>query len=146
MLPKVSSYVCSLPQIAQGKILEVSRGVMCQDERVRLDFEACIVPIALVMGNCVVLKPSEQVPLTMYRVADLMIEAVNGCVEAVNALITKRFVRYFSPVAKVLSSRCQPLNQGWSEKSFNCITLLRGRVCCTSELRWMFGSTMHGII
>ena len=91
-------FVCSLPQ------WQVTRGVMCQDERVPLDFEACIVQIALVMGNCVMLKPSEKVPLTMYRVAELMVEAlfrkgvfnmVNVSVEAVNALITKRLVRCF---------------------------------------------------
>ncbi len=47
-------------------------------------------------GNCAVLKLSEKVPLTMYPVAELMIEAgfpkgvfniVNGSGEAVNALI-----------------------------------------------------------
>jgi len=131
-------YACSLPQMAQGKILEVSRGVMCQDKRVPLGVVACIVPfnfpfmvpmwtvpIALVMGNCVVLKPSEKVPLTMYRVAELMIEAgfpkgvfnmVNGSVEAVNALIDHKEVRAVtfvgsSPVAKIVSSRCQALNK-----------------------------------
>ena len=67
-------FVCSLPHMAQGKILEVSRGVMYQDERIPLDFEAYIVPIALVMVNCVVLKPSEKVPLTMYRVAELWLK------------------------------------------------------------------------
>ena len=91
-------FVCSLPHMAQGKILEVSRGVMYQDERIPLDFEAYIVPIALVMVNCVVLKPSEKV------LAKLMVEAffrkgvfdmVNVSVEAVNALITKRLVRCF---------------------------------------------------
>ena len=33
------------------------------------------VPIALVMGNCVVLKPSEQDPLTHQRVLQLAAEA-----------------------------------------------------------------------
>ena len=32
-------------------------------------------PIALVTGNTVVLKPSEKVPLTMYRVIELLEEA-----------------------------------------------------------------------
>jgi acyl-CoA reductase-like NAD-dependent aldehyde dehydrogenase len=33
------------------------------------------VPIALGTGNCVILKPSEKVPLTMARVCELMAEA-----------------------------------------------------------------------
>ena len=95
--------------MAQGKILEVSRGVMCHDKRVPLGLVACIVPfnfqsvvliwtvpIDLVIGNCVVLKLNEKVPLTMVPVAELMIEAgfpklvfamVNGSGESVNALI-----------------------------------------------------------
>merc|ERR1719203_2149761 len=81
-------WACSLPQIAQGRILPVSGGISCRDDRVPLGVVASIVPfnfplmvpmwtspIALVMGNCVVLKPSEKVPCTMRRVCDLMIEA-----------------------------------------------------------------------
>lgn len=33
------------------------------------------IPIALVAGNCVILKPSEKVPLTMQRAAELLFEA-----------------------------------------------------------------------
>ena len=53
-------------------------------------------PIALVMGNTVVLKPSEKVPLTMRRVAELVKEAgfpdgvfnmVQGTREVVEGLI-----------------------------------------------------------
>ena len=33
------------------------------------------VPIALTAGNCVIVKPSEKVPLTMRRVAQLLAEA-----------------------------------------------------------------------
>ncbi|CAN0476702.1 unnamed protein product [Scytosiphon promiscuus] len=33
------------------------------------------VPIALTAGNCVILKPSEKVPLTMRRVGQLLQEA-----------------------------------------------------------------------
>ncbi|CAN0522878.1 unnamed protein product, partial [Laminaria digitata] len=33
------------------------------------------VPIALTAGNCVIVKPSEKVPLTMRRVAQLLTEA-----------------------------------------------------------------------
>lgn len=33
------------------------------------------IPIALTVGNCVILKPSEKVPTTMQRIAALMKEA-----------------------------------------------------------------------
>ena len=80
-------YAASLPQLVQGKIEMVSRGVMCQDMREPVGVVACVVPfnfpvmvpmwtvpIALTMGNCVILKPSEKVPLAMHRVARLMAE------------------------------------------------------------------------
>ena len=67
-------YACSLPQVVQGRTLQVSRGITCQEVRDPLGVVACIVPfnfpvmvplwtipIALTMGNCVILKPSEKV-------------------------------------------------------------------------------------
>ena len=108
-------YACSLPQLAQGRQLQVSSAVACQDRRDPLGVIASIVPfnfpfmvpmwtlpIALVMGNTVVLKPSEKVPLTMWRVMDLLKEAglpdgvvnvVNGGGECVEALIDHPDVR-----------------------------------------------------
>lgn len=102
-------YACSLPQLAQGNTLKVSSQVSCQDRRDPLGVVASIVPfnfpfmvpmwttpIALVMGNCVILKPSEKVPLTMRRVVELMKEAgipdgvfsmVQGKKDAVEAII-----------------------------------------------------------
>ncbi|KAI9359207.1 Aldehyde/histidinol dehydrogenase [Zopfochytrium polystomum] len=83
-------YAISLPQLIQGKILDVSRGVTCRDMRLPLGVVASIriaqftgmlgcpmwtLPIALTLGNTVVLKPSEKVPLTMTRVASLLREA-----------------------------------------------------------------------
>ena len=79
-------YACSLPQLAQGRILTVSGGgVECRDRRDPLGVVASVVPfnfpfmvpmwtipIALVLGNTLVLKPSEKVPLTMHRVASLL--------------------------------------------------------------------------
>lgn len=53
-------------------------------------------PIALVLGNAVILKPSEKVPLTMRRIADLFQQAgfpdgvfniIQGTKDAVNAII-----------------------------------------------------------
>lgn len=83
------------------------------------------VPIALVMGNTVILKPSEKVPLTMRRVADLIEEAgfpsgvfnmIQGTREAVEAIIDHPNVKAVtfvgsSPVAKSVSTRCRALNK-----------------------------------
>jgi len=108
-------YACSLPQLAQGKTLRVSGAVSCCDRRDPLGVVASIVPfnfplmvpmwtvpIALVTGNCVVLKPSEKVSLTMRRVAELFKEAgfpdgvfnmVQGTREAVESLIDHKDVK-----------------------------------------------------
>ena len=108
-------YACSLPQLAQGKTLRVSGAVSCCDRRDPLGVVASIVPfnfplmvpmwtvpIALVTGNCVVVKPSEKVPLTMRRVAELFKEAgfpdgvfnmVQGTREAVESLIDHKDVK-----------------------------------------------------
>mmetsp|Transcript_11203 Transcript_11203/g.21369 ORF Transcript_11203/g.21369 Transcript_11203/m.21369 type:complete len:534 (-) Transcript_11203:274-1875(-) len=131
-------YACSLPQLAQGRTLKVSSEVSCQDRRDPLGVVASIVPfnfpfmvpqwtvpIALVMGNTVVLKPSEKVPLTMRRTAELMKEAgipdgvfnmVQGTREAVEALIDHEDVRAVtfvgsSPVASIVANRCRSLNK-----------------------------------
>ena len=78
------------------------------------------VPIALTVGNCVVLKPSEKVPMTFSFVCDLIKEAgyppgvfntVNGeGAEVVNALIDHDDVRAITfvgstPVARLVSNR-----------------------------------------
>src|SRR5690606_35933910 len=99
-------WAISLPSAATGRILEVSRGITCQERRDPLGVVASIVPfnfpimvpmwfafllfsflvflshffllnnrtipIALTSGNCVILKPSEKVPMTMSRVAFLL--------------------------------------------------------------------------
>lgn len=131
-------YACSLPQLAQGRTLKVSGEVTCIDRRDALGVVASIVPfnfpfmvpmwtvpIALVMGNTVVLKPSEKVPLTMHRVADLFEKAgfpsgvfnmVQGTREAVEAIIDHPSVKAVtfvgsSPVAKIVSQRCRALDK-----------------------------------
>mmetsp|Transcript_19060 Transcript_19060/g.28265 ORF Transcript_19060/g.28265 Transcript_19060/m.28265 type:complete len:532 (+) Transcript_19060:79-1674(+) len=131
-------YACSLPQLMQGKIDRVSGQVTCQDRRDALGVVASIVPfnfpfmvpfwtlpIALVTGNCIVLKPSEKVPLTMYKVIELfekagfpkgVINMVNGTKDCVQALIDHPNVKAVtfvgsSPVAKIVSDRCHSLNK-----------------------------------
>ncbi|KAF9992880.1 hypothetical protein BGZ65_011685, partial [Modicella reniformis] len=92
-------YALSLPQVAQGNNLEVSRGITCYDTRVPLGVVASVVPfnfpvmvpmwtlpIAIAMGNTMVLKPSEKVPFTMTKVVELLKEAglPDGVVNLVN--------------------------------------------------------------
>jgi acyl-CoA reductase-like NAD-dependent aldehyde dehydrogenase len=83
------------------------------------------VPIALVMGNTVILKPSEKVPLTMNRVADLFVQAgfpegvfnmVQGTRDSVEAIIDHPDVKAVtfvgsSPVAAMVSQRCRMLHK-----------------------------------
>uniref|UniRef100_A0A7S3P999 methylmalonate-semialdehyde dehydrogenase (CoA acylating) n=1 Tax=Amphora coffeiformis TaxID=265554 RepID=A0A7S3P999_9STRA len=126
-------YACSLPQLAQGRSLQVSGQVFCEDRREPLGVIASIVPfnfpcmvpmwtlpIALVMGNTVILKPSEKVPMTMHKVASLIEKAgfppgvfnmVQGTKVAVQSLIQNPVVKAVtfvgsSPVAKIVKEGC----------------------------------------
>ncbi len=81
-------FACSLPQVAHGEILEVSRGVDCRIDRWPLGVVASITPFnfpnmvpnwtipnAVALGNAMILKPSELVPLSAIRIAELLREA-----------------------------------------------------------------------
>jgi acyl-CoA reductase-like NAD-dependent aldehyde dehydrogenase len=162
-------YACSLPQLAQGNSLKVSGAVTCVDRRDPLGVVASIVPfnfpfmvpmwtlpIALVMGNTVVLKPSEKVPLTMYRVAKLFEDAgfppgvfnmVQGSREAVKSLVDHPSVKAVtfvgsSPVAKIISDRCRALDKrctalgGTFRTTQNEIRIKQScpRICCFALL------------
>jgi malonate-semialdehyde dehydrogenase (acetylating)/methylmalonate-semialdehyde dehydrogenase len=105
---ELTEFACSLPQITAGEVLEVSRGVECRIEKYPLGVVAAIVPFnfpsmvphwsipnALALGNCMVLKPSEKVPLSAGRIAALLAEAglppgvfniVHGAREVVEAI------------------------------------------------------------
>jgi malonate-semialdehyde dehydrogenase (acetylating) / methylmalonate-semialdehyde dehydrogenase len=85
---ELCEFAVSLPQITSGEVLEVSRGVECRVERYPVGVVASITPFnfpnmvpnwtipnALVLGNCMVLKPSELVPLSANRIAALLQEA-----------------------------------------------------------------------
>jgi malonate-semialdehyde dehydrogenase (acetylating)/methylmalonate-semialdehyde dehydrogenase len=85
---ELTEFATSLPQLMAGEILEVSKGVECRTERVAVGVVASIVPFnfpvmvpnwtlpnALALGNCMILKPSEKVPLSMGRIALLLKEA-----------------------------------------------------------------------
>jgi len=105
---ELTEFACSLPQIAAGEVLEVSRGVECRIERFPLGVVASITPFnfpnmvpnwtipnAIALGNCMILKPSELVPLSSIRIAELLREAglpegvfqvVNGGKDVVEAI------------------------------------------------------------
>ena len=126
-------WACSLPQLAQGKHLKVSNGIHCHEVVEPLGVVASVVPfnfpimvplwtvpIALTMGNCVILKPSEKTPFTMARCAQLFHEAgvppgvfqvVHGAVDAVLGLCDHPRVEALtfvgsSRVAKLVAARC----------------------------------------
>jgi malonate-semialdehyde dehydrogenase (acetylating)/methylmalonate-semialdehyde dehydrogenase len=105
---ELTEFACSLPQLVTGEILEVSKGVECRTEHVPLGVVASIVPFnfpsmvpnwtlpnAIALGNCMIMKPSEKVPLSCGRIAQLLKEAglpdgvfniVHGDVEIVEAI------------------------------------------------------------
>jgi malonate-semialdehyde dehydrogenase (acetylating)/methylmalonate-semialdehyde dehydrogenase len=105
---ELTEFATSLPQLVTGEILEVSKGVECRTEHVPLGVVASIVPFnfpsmvpnwtlpnAIALGNCMIMKPSEKVPLSCGRLALLLKEAglpdgvfnvVHGNVEIVNAI------------------------------------------------------------
>ncbi len=85
---ELTEFACSLPQITAGEVLEVSRGVECRVERFPVGIVASITPFnfpnmvpnwtipnAIALGNCMILKPSEMVPLSAGRIAELLREA-----------------------------------------------------------------------
>ena len=85
---ELTEFACSLPQLVSGEVLEVSRGVECRVERYPVGVVASIVPFnfpnmvpnwtlpnALALGNCMILKPSEMVPLSSMRLAEILREA-----------------------------------------------------------------------
>lgn len=85
---EVTEFACSMPQLTSGEILEVSRGVECRIDRYPVGVIASITPFnfpamvpnwtipnALVLGNTMILKPSELVPMSSCRLAELLKEA-----------------------------------------------------------------------
>jgi malonate-semialdehyde dehydrogenase (acetylating)/methylmalonate-semialdehyde dehydrogenase len=123
---------CSLPNLAAGTHLEVSRGVRCEVVDEPLGVVAGVTPFnfpfmvplwmlpqALVGGNAFVLKPSERVPLATQRLAAILAEAglpagvlnlVQGGREVVEALCDHPGIRALgfvgsTPVARAVYGR-----------------------------------------
>jgi malonate-semialdehyde dehydrogenase (acetylating)/methylmalonate-semialdehyde dehydrogenase len=85
---ELCEFATSLPQIIPGEVLEVSRGVECRVERYPVGVVASIAPFnfpnmvpnwtipnAIALGNAMILKPSEQVPLSAGKLAELLKQA-----------------------------------------------------------------------
>jgi malonate-semialdehyde dehydrogenase (acetylating) / methylmalonate-semialdehyde dehydrogenase len=133
-------WAIGLPSSAHftGRFLEVGTGVTCRDERVPLGVVASIVPfnfpimvpfwtipIALATGNCIILKPSEKVPLTLSFLAPLFAEAgfpdgafqlLHGGQDTVRALCSHEDIQAVSfvgssKVAEAVAVQCQQLGK-----------------------------------
>ena len=85
---ELTEFAVSLPQLTQGEILEVSKGVECRTEHSALGVVASIVPFnfpsmvpnwtipnAIALGNTMILKTSELVPLSALKIAELLKQA-----------------------------------------------------------------------
>ena len=105
---ELTEFACSIPQLVGGEIMEVSKGVECRIEKKPLGVVASIAPFnfphmvphwtipnAIALGNCIILKPSELVPISAIRIAEMLKEAglpdgvfnvVNGDKEIVEAI------------------------------------------------------------
>jgi malonate-semialdehyde dehydrogenase (acetylating)/methylmalonate-semialdehyde dehydrogenase len=129
---ELCEFAVSLPQIIVNEIQEVSKGVECRIERKPLGVVASITPFnfpnmvphwtlpnALVLGNTMVMKPSEVVPLSTVRMAELLKEAglpdgvfnvVNGEKDVVEAICDHPDIKAVSfvgstKVAKIVYKR-----------------------------------------
>ena len=82
---ELTEFACSMPQIINDEIQEVSKGVECRSSHLPVGIVASITPFnfpimvpmwtipnALVLGNCMILKPSEQTPLGALKIAELL--------------------------------------------------------------------------
>ncbi len=124
---EVVDFALSLPNLDAGGAQEVSRGVTCEIRREPLGVVAGITPfnfpamvpmwmfpIALVLGNAFILKPSEKVPMAACRLGEWMLDAgfepgifsiAQGDREAVHALCDHPAVRALGFVGSTPAAR-----------------------------------------
>lgn len=129
---ELTEFACSMPQMISNEVQEVSRGVEVRIDRKPLGVVASIVPFnfpnmvphwtvpnAIVLGNCMILKPSEVVPLSSMRMAELLRDAglpdgvfnvVNGGKDIVEAICDHPEIKAVSfvgstKVAKIVYER-----------------------------------------
>jgi len=129
---ELCEFAVSMPQIVVNEVQEVSKGVECRTERKPIGVVASITPFnfpnmvpnwtipnALVLGNTMIMKPSEIVPLSSMRLAELLKEAglpdgvfniVNGGKEVVESICDHPGIKAVSfvgstKVAKIVYKR-----------------------------------------
>lgn len=129
---ELTEFAVSMPQLVAGEVLEVSKGVECRTEHFPLGVVASIVPFnfplmvpnwtmpnALVLGNTMIMKPSELVPLSVVRMCELLQEAglpdgvfnvINGGKEIVEGICSHKDIEAVSfvgstKVAKLVYQR-----------------------------------------
>ena len=125
---EVVEFACGAPSLLMGETLpQLARGVDAETTRhpvgvcvgiTPFNFPAMVpmwmFPVALVCGNTFVLKPSEKVPLTANKLAELLVEAgcpagvfnvVHGDHEAVDVLLTHPLVAAVSFVGSTPVAR-----------------------------------------
>jgi malonate-semialdehyde dehydrogenase (acetylating)/methylmalonate-semialdehyde dehydrogenase len=115
---ELTEFACSMPQLVSNEVLEVSRGVECRIEHFPVGVVASIAPFnfplmvpnwtmpnALVLGNTMIMKPSELVPLSVLRMAQLLKEAglpdgvfnvINGGKEIVEGICSHKDIEAVS--------------------------------------------------
>jgi malonate-semialdehyde dehydrogenase (acetylating)/methylmalonate-semialdehyde dehydrogenase len=130
---ELTDFACSMPQLISEKTEEVSRGVVCKEIRKPLGVVASITPFnfpvmvpnwtipnSIVLGNAIILKPSELTPISAMKMAELWKEAglpdgifnvVNGGKEIVERICDQENIAAVSfvgstPVAKIVHERC----------------------------------------
>lgn len=121
-------FACGVPSLLMGELLpNIARGIDC--EAVKLPLGVCVgitpfnfpamvplwmYPVAIACGNTFVLKPSEKVPLSAIRIAELLDQAglpkgvlnlVHGGREVVDALLAHPKVRAISFVGSTPIAR-----------------------------------------
>lgn len=129
---ELTEFACSLPQIVAGEILEVSKGVECRIDYKPVGVVASIAPFnfphmvphwtipnAIALGNTMVFKPSEFVPITSNHIGEMLKEAglpdgvfnvINGDREIVEAICDHPAIKTVSfvgstKVAKIVYAR-----------------------------------------
>ncbi len=140
---ELTEFACSMPQLVSNEVLEVSRGVECRTEHFPVGVVASIVPFnfplmvpnwtmpnALVLGNTMIMKPSELVPLSVLRMAQLLKDAglpdgvfnvINGGKDIVEGICSHKDIEAVSFVG---STKVAKLVYQQSTHSFKrCIAL-----------------------
>ncbi|NRA11425.1 MAG: CoA-acylating methylmalonate-semialdehyde dehydrogenase [Crocinitomicaceae bacterium] len=129
---ELTEYTCSLPQVVRGDMQEVSNGVWCTTSYEPIGVVANIAPFnfphmvphwtapnAMLLGNAVIMKPSEHVPLSAIKMKEMLEESglpaglfglVHGDKKLVEKLCDSPIVKAVSfvgstPVAKIVYAR-----------------------------------------